>query len=79
MLASFGLPGIPRESGHALLPCINVMPMGFGWALHFCQAVMRNSIHQAGFLPSQVIQMVSLGLSSGLLMIQLPLAMLTTI
>eukprot|EP00959_Pyramimonas_sp_CCMP1952_P113653 2375926-Pyramimonas_sp.AAC.1 len=29
--------------------------MGFGWALHSCQAVMRNSIHQAGFVPSQVI------------------------
>eukprot|EP00959_Pyramimonas_sp_CCMP1952_P008057 168657-Pyramimonas_sp.AAC.1 len=31
------------------------MPMGFSWALHFCQAVMRNAIQEAGFSPSRAI------------------------
>eukprot|EP00959_Pyramimonas_sp_CCMP1952_P249117 5207600-Pyramimonas_sp.AAC.1 len=29
--------------------------MGFGWAHHFCRAVMHNSIRRTGFVPYQVV------------------------
>ena len=38
---------------HAL-PYLTILPMGWSWALHFCQMVLNNAIQQAGFVGRQV-------------------------
>jgi len=66
---SFRLPGVAARhlgissvSGVAagpdvlITPCLAVLPMGWSWALHICQAVLRAAIAEAGFSTDQVVE-----------------------
>ena len=44
----FYLDGSVVPPGTPLLPCLTVLPMGWSWAMHLCQGVLRHSIFQAG-------------------------------
>ena len=34
--------------GTMLEPALTILPMGWNWAMHLCQGVLRHSIFQAG-------------------------------
>ena len=51
----FNVGGTAVEAGTILLPYITVLPMGWSWALHFCQKVLEHGISQAGFDHKQFI------------------------
>ena len=38
-----------------ITPCLAVLPMGWSWALHICQAMLRSAIAEAGFRDEQVV------------------------
>ena len=69
MERSFRLPGLAARhlglhSGGGvavgpddmITPCLAVLPMGWNWALHICQAVLRSAIAEAGFRPEQLVE-----------------------
>jgi len=41
--------------GTKLCPYLTVLPMGWSWALHFCQAVMMNAIEISGFSGDRIV------------------------
>ncbi len=45
----------PLTSGDLLVPCLCVLPMGWSWSLHLCQAVLVNAIRRAGHDDSSLI------------------------
>ncbi|CAK0803518.1 unnamed protein product, partial [Prorocentrum cordatum] len=54
-LASHGIAAAEVEGESLLLPQVVVLPMGFSWALHLCQAVLQTSLGRAGFSPGDLI------------------------
>eukprot|EP00973_Karenia_brevis_P009374 1269241-Karenia_brevis.AAC.1 len=38
--------GVAVGSSTTLVPCLAVLPMGFGWALHLCQLIVNNIMCQ---------------------------------
>jgi len=50
------LDGVPLAPGETVFPCITVLPMGFSWALHLCQAYLRNAIDCAGIPVQNVLE-----------------------
>ncbi|CAK0874136.1 unnamed protein product, partial [Prorocentrum cordatum] len=54
-LSSHGIAVAGVEGESLLLPQVVVLPMGFSWALHLCQAVLQTSFGRAGFSPSDLI------------------------
>ncbi|CAL1150767.1 unnamed protein product [Cladocopium goreaui] len=51
----FSVNGAAVEAGTILLPYITVLPMGWSWALHFCQTALEYGILKAGFCRKQFI------------------------
>ena len=43
------LDGLPVPADAVILPLLSVLPMGWNWALHFCQSVVTNALHIASF------------------------------
>ena len=43
------------QSGGQVLPYLTILPMGWSWALHFCQMVLSHAIQRAGFVDRQII------------------------
>ena len=41
--------------GTSVVPYLTVLPMGWAWALHFCQGVLTNAISSCGFGVNQMI------------------------
>ncbi|CAK0866361.1 unnamed protein product [Prorocentrum cordatum] len=54
-LAPHGITVAGVDGESLLLPQVVVLPMGFSWALHLCQAVLQTSLGRAGFSPSDLI------------------------
>ena len=60
LLRQHGLGNVMND-GHSinyhdlLVPCLKVLPMGWSWSLHLCQAVLCNAIRRAGFSDNQLI------------------------
>ena len=48
--------GSPSYRGQLLVPCLKVLPMGWGWSLALCQNVLEAAIEEAGFTRDQLIQ-----------------------
>ena len=46
--------GVPTGPSDVLLPCLAVLPMGWNWAVHWCQAVLEQGLRDAGVKPNQV-------------------------
>ena len=57
-LESLAWPTLDGEivgPGTKLCPYLTVLPMGWSWALHFCQAVMMNAIEISGFSGDRIV------------------------
>ena len=50
VLASSGL-----QPGSQALPYLTILPMGWSWALHFCQKVLMHAIESSGIVGRQII------------------------
>ena len=50
------LDGTPLAAGERLLPCLQILPMGWNWAMHICQAVVRHAVVQAGFADDDLLE-----------------------
>ena len=50
------LDGVPVPAGASLAPCLTIVPTGWSWAVHFCQAVTMRAIAVAGFADSQIVE-----------------------
>eukprot|EP00959_Pyramimonas_sp_CCMP1952_P412696 8647975-Pyramimonas_sp.AAC.1 len=44
LLLNCGVTDLPAGPGEPITPCLRVLPMGFSWALHFCQGVLRRGL-----------------------------------
>ena len=42
------LDGQPLRGDELIFPCLQVLPMGWSWALHLCQGFLRAAIRDAG-------------------------------
>ena len=47
---------MPAGAGQPITTCLRVLPMGFSWALHLCQGVLRRGLSLGGFPPSSLIE-----------------------
>ena len=56
-------PRLLREVGYLdpipvdglVCPCLVVLPMGWSWSLHICQAVLMQAIRESGFRPGEIV------------------------
>ncbi|CAK0826240.1 unnamed protein product, partial [Prorocentrum cordatum] len=50
------LEGVALPAGTRLAPRLTILPMGWSWAMHFCQAVTMRAISVASFSDSQIVE-----------------------
>ena len=54
-LSAYAEHGLDLPPDAQILPYLTILPMGWSWALHFCQMVLMHAIKSAGFEERQIV------------------------